>query len=253
MVLRKAGHIDSSIRGLQCNNTLKLCGITPFMLISKWGVASPCICWCVHVPDRVRRHALFLLQPPRRGWTWEAFLSLWISITCLASLLHKAAFSVTSPCLCFAHARGNAQHKRCIHIIYFILFYPPNHHIFTCLHLTESIIIHLCSYLGDISHITGIAIGPPSHVGTNQRCNIFTATAFHQESLKSLKSAWLQFPLLLGRHFLGSDWIVKEKLMTESKISSNKLPYTLDMATQQCCWWHWWGCRPSPKRTQWNI
>lgn len=85
-------------------------------------------------------------------------------------------------------------HKKCIDTI---SFFPQIKFVlaFTLQNMDYNL------YLRDISHIAEIAIGLHSHVGANQRCNIFTAMAFQQEKLKFLQSTWSEFILLLGWHY----------------------------------------------------
>lgn len=162
----------------KCNNTLKLCVITFYL---RWSVnevlQAPCICWRVHVWDHVLRRALSLLKPPDADGQAKHFCH---------NEFPSPACTPTHPCLAHACVCTQMAH---LHAFFFFLIKFL---------LAELIILHSCSYLGDISHITGIALGLHSHVGTNQRCNISAAMAFQQDALSFLQSAWSEVLLLLG-------------------------------------------------------
>lgn len=168
MFLRRAGHCDSSIRGLECNNTLKLCGVTLYL---RWPVNEVCICWRVHVWDHVFRCTLSLLKPPDVD----------------GQATHFCHYEFPSPACAHPHplpppplrTLSSTRMSKCmtrLHAFFFFLFQIK-------FLVAESIMLHSCSYLRDTSHITGIAFGLHSHVGTNQRCNISTSMAFQQNTL----------------------------------------------------------------------
>lgn len=91
----------------------------------------------------------------------------------------KLLFLSLPPRLCFARARGNLRHKRCIHTVILFYFFPQIKS-FTCGHRAESIIILVLLSGGQITHhrnrvvsthmlepIKGVTFPLPRHFNRN--------------------------------------------------------------------------------------